>query len=202
MHLCVLAQCKHRSLHVPNLIPVLVNPNDLNLMVDPDVELNIISKTQFIFTMFNGLKCLQVDINCSKLCIKFGTFETKLLHSWNSHVGHTILIHGSTQIRHVELNWINCQSFHVHRQWKTQLWRQLLNFRVCMFVKKAVIEGIRFGTWKDQCLNCMGLRNINYFALEMLFRKNITKGVMLRCWTLSGKLYLTYIFLLFAQLYN
>ena len=70
MHLCILdlkAQCKHRSFHVPNLIPVLVNPNDLNLMVDSDVELNIISKTQFIFTMLNGLKCLQVKIDFSDL---------------------------------------------------------------------------------------------------------------------------------------
>ena len=35
------------------------------------------------------------------------TFETKSVHSRNSHVGHSILIHGSTQIRstqHVGLN--------------------------------------------------------------------------------------------------
>ena len=34
-------------------------------MVDSDVELNIISQTQFIFTMFNGQKCSQVKINFS-----------------------------------------------------------------------------------------------------------------------------------------
>ena len=79
MHLCVLAQCKHRSFHVPNLIPVLVNPNDLNLMVDSDVELNIISKTQFIFMMLNGQKCSQVKIYFSDLCIRYGTWEVQRL---------------------------------------------------------------------------------------------------------------------------
>ena len=38
------------------------------------------------------------------------TFETKSYHSQNSHVSHLILIHGSTQIRHVEDPFM---SFHV-----------------------------------------------------------------------------------------
>ena len=34
---------------------------------------NLIGRTQFIFKMFNGLKCLQVKINFGNLCIRFGT---------------------------------------------------------------------------------------------------------------------------------
>ena len=35
---------------------------------------HLISQSQFIFTIFNGLKCLQVQekINFSNLCIRFG----------------------------------------------------------------------------------------------------------------------------------
>ena len=40
---------------------------------------NLISRTQFIFTMFNGLKCLQVKTNFSNLCIRFGTREVRRL---------------------------------------------------------------------------------------------------------------------------
>ena len=32
--------------------------------------------------------------------MRSSTFETKLLHSENSHVGHSILIHGLTQIQY------------------------------------------------------------------------------------------------------
>jgi len=59
--------------------------------------------------VFNGLNCLQVKINFSSLRIRFGissAFEMKSLHSHTSHVGHSILIYGSTQIRHVELKLI------------------------------------------------------------------------------------------------
>ena len=38
-------------------------------MVDSDIKVNIISQTQFIFTMLNGLKCSRVKINFSDLCI-------------------------------------------------------------------------------------------------------------------------------------
>ena len=56
-----------------NLIPIQVNPNDISLTVDSDVHLNITSQTQFIFPMFNRLKCLQEKIYFSNLCIMFGT---------------------------------------------------------------------------------------------------------------------------------
>ena len=35
--------------------------------------------------------------------MRSSTFKTKSLHSRNSHVGHSILIHGWAQIRDVEL---------------------------------------------------------------------------------------------------
>ena len=53
-------------------------------------------------------------------------FVTKLLRSQNSHVGHSILIHGSTQIRYMS---------------------NLIESIVDRFM--YLIEGIRFGTWKD-----------------------------------------------------
>ena len=34
---------------------------------------NLISQTQFIFTMYNSLQCLPVKIKYRKLCIRFGT---------------------------------------------------------------------------------------------------------------------------------
>ena len=34
------AQFKRRTFHAPNLIPIWVDPNDKNSMVDLDVELN------------------------------------------------------------------------------------------------------------------------------------------------------------------
>ena len=40
------------------------------------------------------------------------TFETKSLHSRNSHVDDSNLIPGSTQIRDIELNWFQRRSFH------------------------------------------------------------------------------------------
>jgi len=36
--------------------------------------------------------------------MRSSTFETKSLHGRNSHVDHSILIHGSTQIRYVDFN--------------------------------------------------------------------------------------------------
>ena len=86
---------------------------------------NSISRTQFIFTMFNGLQCLPVKVNFSNLCIRFSnmrssTFETNSPLSRNSHVGQSILIHRLTQIRHVDLF-------------------------------KYFIEEVRFGTWKGCC---------------------------------------------------
>ena len=51
------------------------------------------------------------------------TFVTKLLHSRNFHVGHSILIHGSTQIRYMS---------------------NLIESIVNLFM--YLIEGIRFGT--------------------------------------------------------
>ena len=39
------------------------------------------------------------------------TFETKSLHSENSHVGHLNLIHESRQIRHEGFNWFKGQFF-------------------------------------------------------------------------------------------
>ena len=40
-------------------IPIKVDPNDVDSTVDSDVEVHK-SDSIFIFTMFNGLKCLQV----------------------------------------------------------------------------------------------------------------------------------------------
>ena len=61
-------------------------------------------------------------------------FVTKLLHSQNSHVGHSILIHGSTQIRHVELNWINCRSFHVLNPLSPNIHKQILQTDLYTFL--------------------------------------------------------------------
>ena len=44
--------------------------------------------------------------------MRSSTFEAKLLHSQDLHVGHLNLIHGSTQIRHTELNFKR-RSLHV-----------------------------------------------------------------------------------------
>ena len=63
-------------------------------------------------------------------------FEAKSLHSRNSQMGHSILIHGSTQIWHVGLNWFKRRSLHVY-----------------------LIQGIKFGTWKDWRLNWAFLPN-------------------------------------------
>ena len=41
------------------------------------------------------------------------TFQKKVLHSQNFHVGHSILIHGLTQIQYVGLNWLKHRSPHV-----------------------------------------------------------------------------------------
>ena len=42
---------------------------------------HLINRTQFIFMIFSGLhvKCLQVKINFSNLCIRFGTSEVRRL---------------------------------------------------------------------------------------------------------------------------
>ena len=40
---------------------------------------NLISRTQSIFTMFTGRKCLQVKINLTNLYIMFGTWEARRL---------------------------------------------------------------------------------------------------------------------------
>ena len=54
------------------------------------------------------MQCLPVKVNFSNLCIRFSnmwssTFETNSPLSRNSHLGHSILIHRLTQIRHVDL---------------------------------------------------------------------------------------------------
>ena len=56
--------------------------------------------------------------------MRSSTFESKSLHSQNSHLGHLNLINWSTQIKHIELNVFTNQ-----------------------------IEGIKFGTWKNRRLN-------------------------------------------------
>ena len=45
--------------------------------------------------------------------VRSSTFETKSLRSRNSHVGHSILIHLSTQIRHLGFNRFKRRSLHV-----------------------------------------------------------------------------------------
>ena len=40
---------------------------------------NLISQTQFIFTMYNSLQCLPVKIKYRKLCIRFGTWKAPRL---------------------------------------------------------------------------------------------------------------------------
>ena len=67
----------------------------------------------------------------SNLCIRFSTirslmFEMKALHNQHSHVGHSNLIYGLTQIRYVGLNCFKRLSVHVlkwklkHGTWKLQ----------------------------------------------------------------------------------
>ena len=64
-----------------------------------------ISRPQFSFTMYNGPQYLPAKKNHNNLCFRFvrhmrsSTFETKPLHSRNSHVSRSILTHGSTQIK-------------------------------------------------------------------------------------------------------
>ena len=40
---------------------------------------SLFSRTKFIFTMFNGPRCLQLKINFSNLYIGFGTWEVQRL---------------------------------------------------------------------------------------------------------------------------
>ena len=63
---------KVRAFHVPNLIPIKVDPNDISSSVDSDVKLKKF-QTQLIFTMYNGLKCWPVKRDYSSLCIRFST---------------------------------------------------------------------------------------------------------------------------------
>ena len=69
---------KRQPFHVLNLITIWVNPNDTSSVVDSDIELNSIqfNSIQFLFTMYNGLKCLPVKINYSNLC-KFGLVQER-----------------------------------------------------------------------------------------------------------------------------
>ena len=77
-----------------------------------------ISRTQFIFTMYNGLQCLPVEINYSYLCIRFG----KKFGIWNECARQSKFpcrpIHGS----------------------------DLIDSNVDLFMYS--IEGISFCTWK------------------------------------------------------
>ena len=70
-----------QSFYALYLIPIWVDPNDTSLMIDSDVELtlSLISWTQFIFTMYNGLQCLPMQINHSNLCIRFSTLKVQPL---------------------------------------------------------------------------------------------------------------------------
>ena len=55
------AQFKRSSFHVPNLIPVQVDPNVSRLTQASNLKC---SRTRFIFRMFNGLECFkQVKVN-------------------------------------------------------------------------------------------------------------------------------------------
>ena len=78
---------------------------------------NLISRTQLIFTTYNGLQCLSVKMNYSNLCISFDTWKVRRLKRSRStvqnHVGRSILIHGLTQIKYVGLNCFKCGSLHV-----------------------------------------------------------------------------------------
>ena len=70
---------KCRYFHVPNLIPIYFDPNDISSRLIQTS--NLISRTQFIFTMYSGLGCFkQVKINFSNLCIIFGTKEVQRLN--------------------------------------------------------------------------------------------------------------------------
>ena len=77
--------------------------------------LSLFSGTQFIFTIFNGLKCSQVKLNfISNLCIRFGTWEVRRLkQSRSSSVEIPMWATRSTQIRCVEINLFKRRSFHV-----------------------------------------------------------------------------------------
>ena len=67
------------------------------------------------------------------------TFEINSLHSQNSHVGHLILIHGSTQLNMLDLILVQTPK------------------DIFMYL----IEGIRFSTWKVRHLNWALSENIN-----------------------------------------
>ena len=68
-----------------------------------------------------------MKIDYCNLYIRFSTRKIWcLLHSKNSHVGHSNLIHGSTQIRHVGLNsWIFRKIFEF-QTWYIYFWQRLL----------------------------------------------------------------------------
>ena len=73
------AQFKRQSFHVLNLRPIQVDPNDISSRLIQTS--NLISRTWFIFTMFNGPECFkQVTINFSNLCISLGTWEVRRLN--------------------------------------------------------------------------------------------------------------------------
>ena len=73
------AQFKRQSFHVLNLRPIQVDPNDISSRLIQTS--NLISRTWFLFTMFNGPECFkQVTINFSNLCISLGTWEVRRLN--------------------------------------------------------------------------------------------------------------------------
>ena len=75
----------------------------------------------YSYTLDSKMRALEINRH-----MRSSTFETKLLDSRNSHVCHSTLIYGSTQIN-------------------------LMYSNVDLFM--YLIKGIRFSTWKDRCLN-------------------------------------------------
>ena len=84
--------------------------------------------------MFYGLKCLQVKINFSNLCIRYGTWEVRRLKPSRTIVEIPMWTTRSQFMDPPKLNMSN-----------------LIDSNVDLFM--YLIEGIRFGTRKDRRMN-------------------------------------------------
>ena len=101
------AQFRRRTFYVPNSTATWIDPNDVSSTVDSDVELNSSNSIHSYAvkkwsTMFSSEKKIVIYALTSAR-EKFDVSETRSLHGRNSHVGHSKLIHWSTQIRYVGL---------------------------------------------------------------------------------------------------
>ena len=91
---------------------------------------NLISPT--IFTMFIGLKCLQVKTNSSNLYIRFGTLEVRRLKRSRSTVEIPMWDLNSRVDPKLDMS-------------------NLIDLNLDLFM--YLIEGVRSGMWKDRRLN-------------------------------------------------